>query len=1008
MKQLRFFLITALLAASLPAAAQQATYTYSVPDKPWHEGMGNHRAVIEVKKAAEAVELHLDWRRGDDAANQKRFLVIHAQTGDTIPNVQKLQVNNESCDIVFGPVHKAGTYYFYYLPYRIQRQQGSYWHGYLNDVPADSLWASSVAKRTDYPRAEVKRIESRTAFDSFYPMEVIATGREVDAYVRSYKQTWFAFPEDRKNPIRMRRYLPLQWMKTVPGDTFTGTAAPNEYYAFQLGVWSPSITLDNVRYEASAFTNGTTVLGKERITCFNTEGINPAGKPFAKRVNVAKGQVQPLWFGLDIPENAPAGMYKGVITLKADHQVDLHIPVAITVAGEPIAERGDNEPWRHSRLRWLNSTLGLADTPILPYTEMKGKDGVVSCMGRDITLNPASALPKQINSWGTNLLHSPITFVVETEQGIRRYEAKTVVTEQSPAHHTWTWKAGDADLTLTCTGRMEFDGWMKYTYTLTPKSDLPVKDIRLELPVRREVASYFLGAGLPGQSTPSAYEGKWDTPEKTVNDHGVSIPVNTQANWLWPFDSFWMGNAHAGIHCELRGTTYSGPLLNAYRPAYPASWHNGGKGGFRLKKEGETTRMTVYSGARTLKANNSIDFEFAFLITPVKPLALKSQFTDRYYHNGAKPVPTDADVKAGVKIINIHHANEYNPYINYPFLSGDKLLPFIREWHKKGCKVKLYYTLRELTNVVTEIWAIRSLGEEILRGGRGGGYPWLREHLVTGYTPQWYQPFEDDSMVAAADAAILTTESDSRWYNYYIEGLRWMVRHYDIDGIYLDDVSFGRDILKRMRRAMEEVKPGCIIDLHSNTGFSRGPANQYAEFFPYIDKVWFGESFLYDKMTPANWLVESSGIPFGLMGDMLHRGGNKWLGMQYGMTVRHPWLTEGVVCDPRVVWKEWDKFGIDKARMIGFWETDAPVSTGDDSVKVTVYQRGKKLLLSVGNYSDVVKRIRLHIDWKKLGLRPHKPRFVIPAIDTFQPALELAEGEELSIEPRKGWLIYVE
>ena len=87
---------------------------------------------------------------------------------------------------------------------------------------------------------------------------------------------------------------------------------------------------------------------------------------------------------------------------------------------------------------------------------------------------------------------------------------------------------------------------------------------------------------------------------------------------------------------------------------------------------------------------------------------------------------------------------------------------------------------------------------------------------------------------------------------------------------------------------MDSVKPGCLIDLHSNTGFSKGPANQYAEYFPYLDKVWFGESFLYNKMTPANWLVESSGIPFGLMGDMLYRGGNRWLGMQYGMAVRYP------------------------------------------------------------------------------------------------------------------------
>ena len=317
--------------------------------------------------------------------------------------------------------------------------------------------------------------------------------------------------------------------------------------------------------------------------------------------------------------------------------------------------------------------------------------------------------------------------------------------------------------------------------------------------------------------------------------------------------------------------------------------------------------------------------------------------------------------------------------------------------------------MRELTSAATEIWAIRSLGDEILRGGQGGGFPWLCEHFVTGYTPQWYHHFDRQEMGSyAADAAVLTTESDSRWYNYYIEGLRWMIREMDIDGIYLDDVSFGRDILKRMRRAMESVKPGCIIDLHSNTGFSHGPANQYAEFFPYIDKVWFGESFLYDQMTPANWLVESSGIPFGLMGDMLYRGGNKWLGMQYGMTVRHPWETEGIVCDPRVVWKVWDDFGIADARMSGFWEPDAAVTATDEAVKVTAYERKGRVLLSIGNYSDTLKHVRLHIDRKRLCLKGKNYRLRAPEIPTFQSAGEWGMEEEIPVKPRKGWLLLLE
>ena len=167
---------------------------------------------------------------------------------------------------------------------------------------------------------------------------------------------------------------------------------------------------------------------------------------------------------------------------------------------------------------------------------------------------------------------------------------------------------------------MEFDGWMNYTYTLTPKKDLTVKDVRLEIAMKNEVASYFLGAGLPGQDMPQTYEGKWDAPEKTVNHFGVSLTTDKQQQWLWPFDSFWMGNAHAGIHCELRGTTYSGPLLNSYRPAYPDSWNNRGKGGFRINQGTDATTVTCYSGERLLKAGSPIDYEFALLVTPVKPI----------------------------------------------------------------------------------------------------------------------------------------------------------------------------------------------------------------------------------------------------------------------------------------------------------------------------------------------------------------------------------------------------
>ena len=1003
------FLLLTMAGSGALEAQTQRSYAYEVPQTPWEESLGNHRAILQVDKPGEVISLSFEWRRPDKDVDQKQFLIVNATGGDTIANIRRMEVNNESCRLQFGPVKEKGIYYFYYLPYRVQHGAGFYGGGYSPKENApESGWLAKAEAAKKCPVASVLKVEAREPFDSFYPMEIAATAKEEQAYLGKNKAPFLLFAEDRRNPIRMRSNIPLEWLEDKQGKAFGGEATPNEYYTFQIGLWAGIQDISKVTYSASALKCGQEMLPATAITCFNVEGTDPYGKVFKKELNVAKGQVQPLWFGVDIPEGQKEGVYSGTITVSDATGAQGMVPVSIRIAGKALADRGDGELWRCSRLRWLNSTLGIADTPTLPYTAMTVDGNRIGCLGRTVTVDEATGLPAQINSWGNAVLSRAMQFVIQTADGTKQLTALPELTEQTTGHVAGSWKAEDTDLSVTCKAVMEFDGWMNYVYTITPKRQVEVEDIRLVLPVKNEIGAYFLGMGLPGQATPQQYDGKWDAPEKTVNNFGVSIPTSKEQQWLWPFDSFWIGNEHAGIHCEFRGSTYSGPLLNLYRPAYPESWFNGGKGGFSVKKEADGVKAVAYSGKRTLEAGKPITFDFAMIVTPVKPLDMKNQFTDRYYHNGPEPAPTEADVKAGVRIINVHQGNDYNPFINYPFLTVDKLKQFTADWHKKGCKVKLYYTLRELSNATAEIWAIRSLGNEILRDGAGGGFPWCREHFVTDYTPQWYEHFEyANEQGIVADAAILTAEGDSRWYNYYIEGLKWMVKNMDIDGIYLDDVSFDRRILKRMRRAMESVKPGCLIDLHSNTGFSRGPANQYTEFFPYVDKLWFGESFLYDKMTPANWLVESSGIPFGLTGDMLYRGGNRWLGMQYGMTVRYPWFTEGVNCDPRPVWKVWDEFGIADAEMKGFWEEHPAVTTQDEAVKVTAYRKSGKALLSIGNYSDEVKKVKLNIDWKQLGLNPQEVKLVAPEIKDMQPACEWGIDDEISVASRQGWLLYV-
>jgi hypothetical protein len=164
-----------------------------------------------------------------------------------------------------------------------------------------------------------------------------------------------------------------------------------------------------------------------------------------------------------------------------------------------------------------------------------------------------------------------------------------------------------------------------------------------------------------------------------------------------------MRNTSAGRFFEFRGARYSGPLLAFFKPEPPSSWWNVRKGGFVLRKTASSTVVTVFSGHRILEEGHSIDFEFSVLITPVKKLNSAAQFRDRYYHGG-NLIPTDAEVEPGIRIINLHHANVANPYINYPFLAIDTLKGMVDAAHARGLKLKLYYTIREMTSHVTEFW----------------------------------------------------------------------------------------------------------------------------------------------------------------------------------------------------------------------------------------------------------------------------------------------------------------
>jgi hypothetical protein len=466
----------------------------------------------------------------------------------------------------------------------------------------------------------------------------------------------------------------------------------------------------------------------------------------------------------------------------------------------------------------------------------------------------------------------------------------------------------------------------------------------------------------------------------------------------------WLGDYNAGLQLHLKNTTETWDLFDLKQSGIPESWGNQGKGGCSVATGQGTILIRAFTGVRDFSGGEELLFRFALLITPVKPLD-PSHWTEHYFQQGyPEPgaVPIDTLLKSGVTIVNIHQGNELNPYINYPFLTDERLSSYIDQVHTAGLKAKIYYTVRELSNHAVELWALRSLGHEILSDGPGGGGAWLREHLVSEYQSAWHQTLpwgEVDE--AIADPGL------TRWDNYYLEGLAYLLRYVEIDGLYLDGIGYNRDIMKRVRKVLDRTRPGCLIDFHSGNNFTfhdyrTSPANQYMAHFPYINSLWFGEGYNYNE-SPDYWLVEISGIPFGLYGDMLQGGGNPWRGMVYGMTAR---------CyqdaDPTPIWRFWDEFGIQDAEMIGYWVPSCPVRTSRKDILATVYKKNGRALISVASWAQEPASCGLLINWHALGINADKARLTAPMIERFQKNESFSSSSEIPFEPGKGWLLILE
>lgn len=925
------------------------------------ESLGSHRARIVVSSVANAVWAHIPWRRRDSDADQKATLVVDAKTGKQIDNVLRVDINREYGDIVFQPTSGPGEYFVYNMPYTYTFHEGGGNYSLTYTKPkdtADPAWLqknglSSQLDLSKLPRAEVPEIQARTEFDRFDPMEVCATKAELDKLIAAdLSKSYLLFPEDRFYPIRMKDDLPLKWIKSGLSTEFSGKACRNEFYPFQLGLYATGKRLFRVDVGFSNLkTKSGQVIPASAIRCFNSGGIDAEGKPFRRALSVQIGIVLPLWIGVQVPKDAVPGIYEGTVTIKPRNAEETEVRVSLEVTNQILEDCGDSELWRHSRLRWLDSTIGIDNEVTAPYTPVKVNGRTVSVLLRDIRF-ANTGLPESVVSSGNEILAGPVTLSAKTASGLLAWKAgEARVVGSAPAYVAMESEGSVGAVKVKSSWRTEYDGYTLIDITLTPSQDVDLTTLRLDVPFKREFTGYLMGLGERGGYRPQG--------DVTGLDSEV-----------------WLGSANGGMQCSLK----TGWDLSTATRGITAS--------------GSTVTFYTDTGVLSLKAGQEKKLSLTFLPTPLKPL--DPDHWDWRYHQVWKAVmgPGEAH-KQGARVLNVHQGCDLNPYINYPFLTPDKLRAYANDVHSRGMKTKYYYTLRELSNYAVELWAFRAVEPNMFpNSDKRGGSAWLLEHVVDDYDKAWHSwpPGTD-----ITDAAIQTA-GKSRLMNYYLEGLHWLTGNLGDDGLYIDGLAYDRSGMRRGRKALDKTKPSALIDFHS--GRDCICANKFLPLLPYVSSLWFGEAFDYNEK-PDYWLVEVSGLPFGLWGEMLG-GGNPWRGMVYGMTDRLGWGG-----NPIGIWAFWDKFGIQDSKMVGYWDDDCPVNTGRDDILATVYLKEGMVLLAIASWSEKHVPVHLGIDWKTLRLDPEKAEIYAPAIDGLQSEATFEPSAEIPVSPGRGWLLVV-
>ena len=441
----------------------------------------------------------------------------------------------------------------------------------------------------------------------------------------------------------------------------------------------------------------------------------------------------------------------------ADMTVRIDVRLTVDMDAPTVRASGDADPSRLSRLRWLDSTLGADDDVVAPYTPIRIDHDTSWCSAEAAAAFTLHILQRAIAIGSSGLpvcvqVHRPPSTrgvrPARTTPLLSRHgvELRVVQSDGEPLPlaattrapvltkvaagevRWWALLRGAGGLHANVSASLAFDGFFDASIQLfgaantsggqsLSSSDggsrgIATRDVQLRVALASQTHTSPRGLRVMGMGVQG----------RTLREGGVS--------WRWSLQNrsnqLWVGTVDAGVRVHLKG---DGAMWESPMPKYdrlPPSWHNGGRGGANVSYASDgSADVIAYGGARTLPSSSAdapLTFRFDLSFSPYRQPNESVHWSLRHFQNGY-PTPalsSPQEVAAtGATVVNIHQGVDsmINPYINYPFdpRSVALLANYTRAAHALGMRVKFYYTVRELSNHAAELWALRSLGDEVLQ-----------------------------------------------------------------------------------------------------------------------------------------------------------------------------------------------------------------------------------------------------------------------------------------------------